>query len=171
MFKKVISSFLLVTLLGFGLSAQRIAIVDINDVLENFSEYKTAESQINSIASTWEQEIAQEFDKIKSMYNKYQAEQVLLSNDQRAQREEEIMEAEKQVREMQRQKFGPEGELFQKRQQLVAPIQDKVYSAIEDFAADRGYDLIFDKSGSAGLLFSSDEYDKTQEVKNRLGIK
>lgn len=171
MFKKIISSFLLVVLLGFGLSAQRIAIVDINDILENYSEYKTAEEQINSIASTWEQEIAQEFDQIKAMYNKYQAEQVLLSNEQRTEREEQIMNKEKQVREMQRRKFGPEGELFQKRQQLVAPIQDKVYSAIEDFAADRGYDLIFDKSGSAGLLFSSNEYDKTKEVKSRLGIK
>ena len=98
------------------------------------------------------------------MYNKYQAEQVLLSDEVRKQREEEIMVAEGAVREMQKKRFGPEGDLFNKRQELVSPIQDKVYSAIEDFASDRGYDLIFDKGGATGLLFVTDEYDKTADV-------
>lgn len=162
---------LLVLGLTFIGNAQRIAVVDINAVLENYSEYKNAQVEIDKIASEWEQEIAGEFDKVKGMYNKYQAEQVLLSQEQKNQREEEIMQKEKEVREMQKRYFGPEGELFKKRQDLVSPIQEKVFSAIRDYAADKGYDLIFDKSSASGLLFTGDEYDKTDALKRKLGIK
>ena len=171
MIKRLLTAFTMVALLTFSADAQRIAIVDINEVLGSFIDYQNAEKEIDKVASEWRQEIAQEYDKIKAMYNKYQAEQVLLNEEQKKQREDEIVEAEKQVRQLQKNRFGPEGDLFNKRQELVSPIQDKVYSAIEDFAADRGYDLIFDKGGSAGLLFVTDEYDKTSEVKKRLGIK
>lgn len=171
MIKKLFAAFTLITLLSFSASAQRIAIVDINEVLGSYVDYQNAEKEIDKVASEWRQEIAQEYDKIKALYNKYQAEQVLLNEDQKKQREDEIMEAEKMVRQMQKNRFGPEGDLFVKRQELVSPIQDKVYAAIEDFAADRGYDLIFDKGGAAGLLFVTEEYDKTEEVKKRLGIK
>jgi len=171
MIKRLFAAFSMVALLTFTASAQRIAIVDINEVLGSFIDYQNAEKEIDKVASEWKQEIAQEYDKIKALYNKYQAEQVLLNEDQKKEREDEIMEAEKTVRQMQKNRFGPEGDLFNKRQELVSPIQDKVYSAIEDFAADRGYDLIFDKGGAAGLLFVTDEYDKTADVKKRLGIK
>jgi len=171
MIKKLLSAFSLVVLMSVSMNAQRIAIVDINEVLGSFIDYQNAEKEIDRVASEWRQEIAQEYDQIKAMYNKYQAEQVLLNEEQKKEREDEIMEAEKAVREMQKNRFGPEGDLFIKRQELVSPIQDKVYAAIEDFAADRGYDLIFDKGGAAGLLFVSDEYDKTADIKKRLGIK
>lgn len=171
MIKKLIATFTLALFISFGLSAQRVAIVDINEILESYSDYNTAEAELSQVAKQWEQEIAQEFDKIKAMYNKYQAEQVLLSPEQKTQREEEIMRKEQEVREMQKAKFGPEGELFRMRQELVSPIQEKIYAAIEDFAADRGYDLIFDKGSNAGLLFASEEFNKTKDVKRRLGIK
>jgi len=153
----------------FSLEAQRIAVVDVNEILEGMSDYQQAQDQIDKIAATWRQDIAQEYDKIKAMYNKYQAEQVLLSEDARTQREEEIMEKEKIVRQMQKDKFGPDGELFKKRQDLVQPIQDKVYGAIEEYAGDRGFDFIFDKGGSAGLLFANEEYDKTSDIVRKLG--
>jgi len=171
MIKRLFTAFSMVALLTFTASAQRIAIVDINEVLGSFIDYQNAEKEIDKVASDWRQEIAQEYDKIKALYNKYQAEQVLLNEDQKKEREDDIMEAEKTVRQLQKTRFGPEGDLFNKRQELVSPIQDKVYSAIEDFAADRGYDLIFDKGGAAGILFVTDEYDKTGDVKKRLGIK
>ena len=171
MIKRLFTAFSMVMLLSLSVSAQRIAIVDINEVLGSFPDYQTAEKQIDKAAAEWRQEIAQEYDQIKAMYNKYQAEQVLLNEDQKTQRENEIMAAETSVRETQKKRFGPEGDLFNKRQEMVSPIQDKVYSAIEDFAADRGYDLIFDKGGAAGLLFVTEEYDKTEDVKKRLGIK
>lgn len=154
----------------FSLNAQRIAVVDVNDVLQNMSSYQEAQAQLDQQAAEWRQEIAQEYDKIKAMYNKYQAEQVLLSEDARVQREEEIMDKERIVREIQKEKFGPEGALFKRRMELVQPIQDKVYGAIESYAEDRGYDFIFDKGGSTGLLFSTGEYDKTDDIKKRLGV-
>ena len=155
-------------LAGNTLNAQRIAYVDVNQVLETIQEYQDAQAEIDRLASKWRQEIAQEYDVIKGMYNRYQAEQVLLSEDARRQKEEEIMEKEKVVRDLQRERFGPEGALFRRRQELVRPIQDKVYQAIETYAKDRGYDFIFDKSSSAGMIFSNPEYDKTQDILNSL---
>lgn len=164
----------LITSLLFGilnvLSAQRVALVDVNEILENLDDYKAAQNEIDKISAQWRQEIAQEYDKIKSMYNKYQAEQVLLSDEVRTEREEEIMEKEKEVREMQKRKFGPEGDLFRRRQELVSPIQDQVYTAIEEYAKDKGYDIILDRSSAAGLLYSNDEYNKTSEIRRVLGI-
>ena len=149
---------------------QQVAVVDVATILESMDEYKAAQQELDRVAATWQQEIAQEYDKIKSLYNKYQAEQVLLSDEMRTQRENEIMEKEKMVRELQKQKFGAEGELFNKRQQLVSPVQDRVYTAIEAYADDKSIDLIFDKSSATGLIFANDRYDKTDEIKKRLGL-
>lgn len=144
--------------------AQRFALVDVNRVLENLDDYKKAQEELDKVAATWKQEIAVEYDKIKAMYNKYQAEQVLLTEDQRKQREEEIMNREKEARKMQKDKFGEEGALFKKRQDLVRPIQDKVLTAIQDYAAQKGYEAIFDTSGSAGIVFYNKELDKTDDL-------
>lgn len=154
-----------------SMQAQKIAIVDVTNILNSMPEYEQAEKELDRVAAEWRQNIAEEYDKIKSMYNKYQAEQVLMSEDMKMKREDEIVEKEKIVRDMQRVKFGPDGELFTKRQELVSPIQDKVFGAIESYADERGYDIILDKSGSAGILFTNDEYDKTAAVKRKLGIK
>ncbi|MCO6486360.1 MAG: OmpH family outer membrane protein, partial [Saprospiraceae bacterium] len=116
------------------LQAQQVACVDINLILESLDDYKTAQDDLDKLAARWRQEIEQEFDKVKGMYNKYQAEQVLMSEEMRQQREEEILTKEKEIREMQKAKFGPEGELFKKRQDLVRPIQDRVYSIVEAYA-------------------------------------
>lgn len=162
--KKVFTVLSFVLIFAFSANAQRIAYVDINKILESIEEYQSAQNELDRIASKWRQDIAQEYDAIKGLYNRYQAEQVLLSDEARKQKEEEIMAKEKEVRDMQKDKFGPEGALFKKRQELVRPIQDKVYAAIEDFANDRGYDFIFDKSGSAGIIFSNPQYDKTEDI-------
>jgi len=153
------------------MQAQKIALVDVNEILEELSDYRNAQSEIDNISSKWRQEIALEMDEIKSMYNKFQAEQVLLSDEIKRQREDEIMAKESAVREMQKRRFGPDGDLFRKRQELISPVQDKVFTAIEDLASSRGYDIILDKAGSAGILFANDDYDKTDEVKRKLGIK
>lgn len=155
---------------AFALQAQRIAIVDVNEVLSALPEYEQAQNEIDVVAKAWQQEIAQEYDKVKSMYNEYQAEQVLMSSEMKTKKEDEIMNKEKAVREMQKRKFGPEGELFQKRQELVQPIQEKVFEAIQSYADDRGYDIILDKSSNTGILFTSDNFDKTDDIKKRLGV-
>jgi len=165
---KCLAAFAMVVALTATAQAQRIAYVDVNLVLESIQEYQNAQKELDRVAAGWRSEIAQEYDKIKAMYNRYQAEQVLLSDDARKQREEEIMNKEQAVREMQKEKFGPEGELFKKRQELVKPIQDKVYAAIEEYASDRGYDFIFDKGGAAGILYANTRYDVTADVLQRL---
>ena len=110
----------------------------------------------------------QEYDAIKGMYNKYQAESVLLSDEVRKQREDEILNREKAVRERQKQRFGPDGALFKRRQQMVQPIRDRVYSAIEDFASDQDYDLILDKGSATGILFANPRFDKTEDLMRKL---
>ena len=158
----------MLTMVTASVSAQRIAIVDIQAVLSSMPEYQTAQQELDRIAAQWRQEIAKEYDKIRAAYNKYQAEQVLLSDQAKQERQNEIMELETQVRDMQKSRFGAEGDLFQKRQDLVRPIQEQVYGAIEEYADDRGYDFIFDKGGATGLIFSSDEYDKTDDIKRKV---
>jgi outer membrane protein len=148
--------------------SQKIAVVDINAVLADMADYKAAQLQLDEVAATWRSEISKEQDKVKSLYNKFQAEQVLLSADAKKQREEEIITKEAEVRDMQKRRFGPEGDLFKRRQQLVSPIQEKVFGAIEAFAADRGYDIVIDKGSSAGLLFVKPDFDKTEDIKKKV---
>lgn len=170
-----IKNYILVFGMIFGFmsftQAQRVAIVDINEILSSLPEYDNAQKELDRVAAEWRQQIAQEFDAIQSLYNKFQAEEVLLSPEDKKKREDEIIKKESDAREMQKQKFGPEGELFIKRQEMVSPIQERVFSAIEDYAAERGFDIIFDKGGATGLLFANDEYDKTAEIKKKLKIK
>lgn len=156
----------LLALVGFGssLNAQKIASVDMERIMSSITEYQDAQEQLDQLAAKWQQDINQQYDVIKGMYSKYQAEQVLLTDEQRSQREEEIIAKEKAVQGMQRERFGPEGALFQRRQELVKPIQDAIYEAIEQYATTRGYDFIFDRAGSAGIIFANDTYDKTDDI-------
>ena len=149
-------------------NAQRIAVVDVNKILENIEAYQSAQEELDRIAAKWRQDIAQEYDKIKGMYNRYTAEQVLLSDDARQQREEEIMAKEKEVRDLQKAYFGPEGQLFKRRQDMVRPIQDRVYATIEEYAEERGFELVLDKSSASGILFNNPGYDKTEDIINKL---
>ena len=166
--KKAILVLALVPAFALMVQAQSVASVDVSRILESVNEYKAAGDELDKMAARWRQEIAQEYDKIKSLYNRFQAEQVLLSDEARRQREDEIVKKESEVREMQRKRFSPDGDLFQRRKELVQPIQDRVYAAIEAYAKERGYDFIFDKGGSAGMIFSNPQYDKTDDIINRL---
>lgn len=168
MIKKIASTALI--MLGFVAAsyAQRIAFVDVTAVLESLPDYQKAQEQLDKVATAWRQEIAQEQDKVKGMYSKFQAEQVLLSEDMKKSREDEIMTKEKEVREMQRQKFGPDGALFKKREELIKPIQDKVYGAVERYAQDKGYEFIFDKGSASGMLYADKKNDKTEDIKAML---
>ena len=133
-------------------------------ILGSITEYQEAQDQLDQLTAKWQQEINQEYDAIKGLYNKYQAEQVLMSDDQRKAAEEEIYDRETKVRNMQKDRFGENGSLFQRRQELVQPIQEAIYEAIEQYSKQNGYDFIFDRAGAAGIIFSSDEYDKTDAI-------
>jgi outer membrane protein len=168
MLKKLFSTALLLCSIVWYSQAQRIAYVDLNAILESMPEYQKAQEQLDKVATQWRQEIAVEQDKIKGMYSKYQAEAVLLSDDMKKQREEEIMNKEKDVREMQRQRFGADGGLFRKREELVKPIQDKVFTAIQTYAEEKGFEFILDKGSASGMLFADKKYDKTEDLKARV---
>lgn len=166
--KRILLASVLVLMMTAQGMAQRIATVDVNQILESMPAYKAAQTELDETAARWRRQIAEKYDKIKGLYNKYQAEQVLMSEEMRKQKEDEIMAREKEVRELQKEKFGPEGALFLKRRDLVQPIQDRVYGAIEDFANDKGFDFILDKSSTAGLIFANERYDKTSEIMDAL---
>lgn len=168
MYKKLFSTAILAILITAASFAQKIAVVDITAVLEGMPDYQKAQAQLDQAATQWRQEIAIEQDKVKALYSKFQAEQVLLSEEMKKQREDEITNKEKEVREMQRQKFGAEGALFKKREELVKPIQDKVYSTIKQYAENRGLDFIFDKGSSSGMIFADPKNDKTEDIKSIL---
>lgn len=156
---------ILLALLGFtALNAQKVAYVDMEKIMESVPEYAKAQKDLEEIAERWRQEISKEYDKIDQMYRDYQAREVLMSDDTRKQKQDEIVAKEKEVRELQKKRFGPEGELFTKRQSMVKPIQEKVYTAIEKFALDRGFDIIFSAPDGSTIIYAKADKDVTSEV-------
>ncbi len=164
MLKKLIFAIAIIMMGTFSMEAQRVASVDINKILDAQSDYLDAQRQLDELAARWRREIEVQQDKIKGLYSRYQAEQVLMSEDTRKQKEDEIVEEEKKLRESQRKKFGQEGDLFKKRQSLVQPIQERVYNAIEEYANEKGFDFILDVGGSSGIIFANERYDKTDDI-------
>ena len=158
-------------MMALGVNAQTVAVIDVNAILENMDDYKNAQSELDKVSEQYRQKIIIEQDKVKAMYNEYEAESVLMTEEMKKNKEDQIIAKEKEIRELQRGYFGPEGELFQKRQELVQPIENRVFAAITEYTTERGIDLVFDKSSSQGLIFVGDKYNKTEDIKKILGIK
>ena len=152
--------------------AQKFAYVDTEYILKHLPEYKSALSQLNVLSEQWQQQVDNNFADIDKMYKAYQADQVLLTEDMRKRRENEIIEKEKQAKDFQRRIFGPDGELFQNRAKLLDPIQGNVTKAIAEIAKAKFYDFIFDKSSEATMMiYASSNYDVSNDVIVRLGYK
>jgi len=162
--KKAIILFTIASMLSFGVQAQKFAFVDSESVLNQIPAYNEALAEIDKLASQWQAEISKEYDAIDRLYKNFQAESVLLSESMRAKREEEIVNREKQVKQLQKQKFGVDGELFKKREELISPIQQQIYDTIEAMAKQKAYDFIFDSSSNSNILFASEEFNKSEEV-------
>jgi len=162
--KKAIILCTILGVLGFGVQAQKFAFVDSEALLNEIPAYQEALTQIDKLAAQWQADISKEYDAIDRLYKNFQAESVLLSESMRVQREEEIVNREKQVKQLQKQKFGVDGELFKKREELIAPIQQQIYDAIEAMAKKKAYDFIFDSSSSSNILFASEEFNKSDEI-------
>ncbi|WP_442590370.1 OmpH family outer membrane protein [Pedobacter sp. AW31-3R] len=157
---------------GFGAFAQKFAYVDTEYILKQLPEYKSAQNQLNVLSQQWQKEVEANFTDIDKMYKAYQADQVLLTDDMRKRRENDIIEKEKAAKDLQRQKFGPDGDLFQARTKLLKPIQDKVTGVIADLAKSKLLDFIFDKSSeSTMMIYSSSNYDLSNDVIIKLGYK
>ena len=151
--------------------AQRYAIVDTKFILDKMPEYKDAQTKLDDVAKGWQKEIDDQQADLDKMYRDFEAEQVMLSEELKKKREDQLFNKEKAVRDLQRKHFGFEGDLYKKRQELVKPIQDKVYNAIQKLAVQRSYDFILDKSEGITVIFADPKLDKSEDVLKELGIK
>jgi outer membrane protein len=151
-------------------SAQKFAYVDTDYILSQMPVYKSAQAQINELSEKWQTEVEGMYEVIDKMHKEYQAEKVLLTKEMQIKREDEIIAKERDAKKYQNEKFGYQGELFKKREELIKPIQDKVYEAINKVAKERGLDFIFDRSGDMLMLVSNPKYDYSDEVLSELGV-
>ncbi|OQX74619.1 MAG: hypothetical protein B6D61_11490 [Bacteroidetes bacterium 4484_249] len=149
--------------------AQKYAYVDTEYILENIPEYKDAQDQIDELAEDYQKEIEEKFAEIDRMYKTYQAEAVLMPEDIKKKKEEAIIAKENEVRELQKQRFGKDGDLFLKREELVKPIQEKIYNSIEEIATEKNYAFVFDKAGSLTILFVKAKFDISDDVLDDVG--
>ena len=166
-------SLLITLVLGTALmaSAQRYCVIDTKYILDNIPEYKDAQTKLDAVAEQWQKEIDAKFLEVDKMYKSYQAEQVMLTDELKHKREEEIVAREKEAKDLQKKRFGYEGDLFKKREELVKPIQDRVYNAVQKLAAQRMYDFVLDKAGGVTVIFSDPKLDKSDYILSTLGVK
>jgi outer membrane protein len=169
--KKAITTLALAVLaISFSL-AQKFAFVDTDYVLNNIPSYKAAENELDKLSKQYENEVSAMFENIDKMYREYQAEKVLLTDEIKSKREEEIITKEREAKKLQNDYFGQEGLLFKKRQELIKPIQDEVYGAVKEIANENGYAVIFDSASGPTMLYTNPRYDISDEVLQRLGYK
>jgi outer membrane protein len=159
-------SFLIITSSSW---AQKFAYVDSQFILEHIPEYKQAQQQLDDLSYDWQEDIEKAYTQIDQLYRAYQTDKVLLTDKMRQTREDEIIQKEKDVKELQQQRFGTDGDLFKKQEELIRPIQNQIYNAIQEFAADGRYGVIFDKSSDLLMLFADENLDKSERILDKLG--
>lgn len=153
-----------------ALNAQKIGYIDSDIILNKMPEYKSAQKQLDDLAAEWQTKADALQAEVDKMYADYKAEEVLLTQEQKKQREEAIVNKEKELFSYREAKFGATGELFKKREELIKPIQDKLFEAVQKVAKNEGLGFIFDKAGGIMMLYADPKYDKTFEVMEELGI-
>ena len=163
--------FLLIVTLMTSIStyAQKFAYVDSDYILSKMPEFIQAEEKINDFSKEWQSEIESAYEEVEQMYRDYQSEQVLLTPEMKTKREEAIIEKEKSVQDLQQKYFGNNGDLYKKRQELIRPIQDRIFDAVQQLAASNKYSIIFDASSDLIMLYSNPELDKSDKVLELMG--
>jgi outer membrane protein len=156
---------------AFSANAQRYAVIDSKYILEKIPDYKEAQKKLDEFSQLWQQELDQKQTAVDKMFKDYDAEQVMLPDNLKKKREDELYNKEKELRDLQRKRFGFEGDLFKKRQELIKPIQDRVYNAVQKLAIDKQYDFILDKSEGITVIFADPKLDKSEDVLKNLGVK
>ncbi len=149
--------------------AQKFAYIDSEFIMENIPEYADAKKEVDELSMQWQKEIEAKFSEIDQLYKKFTAEAVLLPDDIKAKREQEIVAKEKAAKDLQKQRFGTDGDLFKKREELIKPIQEKIAAALESLAATENYAVIFDKAGSVSMMYTNPRYDISEEVLDKMG--
>ncbi|MGQ9846678.1 MAG: OmpH family outer membrane protein [Bacteroidales bacterium] len=150
---------------------QKIGYVDTDYILKNIPSYQAAQAQLDKISADWQKEIENIYIQVDKMYRDFQAEKVLLTEEMKTKRENDIIAKEKEAKDLQKKYFGKDGELFKKRQELVKPIQDEVFNAIKEIAVQGNFAIIFDTAGNANMLYTDPKLDKSDEVLKKLGYK
>ena len=159
----------LMALMALTAGAQKFALLDMEYILKNIPAYERANEQLNQVSKKWQAEVEALNTEAATMYKNYQNEVVFLSEEQKKRRQEDIMGKEKEASELRKKYFGPEGELFKKRESLMSPIQDEIYNAVKDISELRGYSLVLDRSSDGGIIFGSPKIDISNEVLEKLG--
>ncbi len=154
-----------------GVSAQKFCFVDTDYILAQSPAYQSAQTELNTLSVQWQKEVEAKYAEIDLMYKNFQQEQILMTEELRVKREAEIVQKEKDAKEFQKSKFGVDGELFKKRQELIKPIQDQVYTAVKQMAENGGYQIVFDKASDMTMLYTNPKYDKSDAVLDILGWK
>lgn len=166
--KKVLT-LLLVMYASMAVHAQKFALVDMEYILSNIPAYERANEQLNQTSKSWQAEVEALNQKAQTLYKNYQDESVFLSEAQKKEREKAIVDKEKEAAELKKKYFGPEGELYKKRQSLIEPIQDEIYNAVKSIATSKGFQLILDRASDTGIIFASPSIDISNEVLSKLG--
>ena len=163
---------LLTTLLlfiGLAANAQKFALIDMEYILKNIPAYERANEQLNQISKRWQNEVEAVALQAQTLYKNYQSEAIFLSEEQKVKKEEEIVGKEKEAQELKRKYFGPEGELYKKRESLMAPIQDEIYTAVKEISDAKGYTVVVDRASAASIIYASPKIDISNEVLVKLG--
>lgn len=168
--KKIIL-ILSVLICSWAAHAQRYAVIDSKIILEKIPDYGDAQRRLDEFSRLWQQEIDQKQAALDKMYKDYDAEQIMLTDALKKKREDEMFNKEKELRELQKKRFGFEGDLFKKRQELIKPVQDKVYMAVQKLASEKQYDFILDKSEGITVIFADPKLDKSADILKYLGVK
>ena len=160
---------ILMVMTGANAMAQKFALIDMEYILKNIPAYERANEQLNQVSKKWQAEVDALTTEAQTMYKNYQSEAVFLSTEQKTQREEAIVAKEKEAAELKRKYFGPEGELYKKRESLMTPIQDEIYNAVKDISDLKGYSLILDRASDSGIIYANPKIDISNEVLSKLG--
>lgn len=167
--KKILLTLAVVVAACFGASAQKFALVDMEYILKQVPSYEMANEQLRQLSLRWQKEVEAVSRDADALYKKYLSDKVFLTEDQTKKREEEIVAKEKEASDLRYKYFGPDGELYKKRQTLMKPIQDDVYNAVKKLSEERGYQCIFDRASSANIVYASPRIDVSNEVLAKLG--
>jgi len=167
--KKLFLSLMLMLGFAASVSAQKFVLVDMEYILKNIPAYERANEQLNQVSKKWQAEVEALTSEAQTLYKNYQSEAVFLSEEQKTQREEAIVAKEKEASELKKKYFGPDGELFKKRESLMTPIQDEIYNAVKDICDQKGYSLVLDRASDSGIIFASPKIDISSDVLMKLG--
>lgn len=167
--KKILITLAVIIGCALGASAQKFALIDMEYILKNYPQYEMANEQLNQLSLRWQKEVEAKSAEAETLYKNYQADMVFLTDEQKKAREAAVVQSEKEATELKYKYFGPEGELYKKRQTLMQPIQDEIYNAIKKISEERGYQCIFDRASSANIIYASPRIDISNEVLEKLG--